>query len=98
MERFGLDRLAGGGSVRLWHPAGCASCRNTGYRGRMAVAEFLDMGPEVERLIFARADQSAIEKAAIGQGMTTMFQAGLSLVVQGETTLQELTRSVRSDA
>jgi general secretion pathway protein E len=96
--RFGLDRRTTNRPVMLWHAIGCQACRQTGYRGRAAVAEFLEMGPEIERLVFARADQGSIEKAAVAAGMETMFDAGLSAVLAGETTIEELTRSVRADA
>jgi general secretion pathway protein E len=96
--RLGLDRRTANRPVMLWHAVGCPACRQTGYRGRAAIAEFLEMGPEVERLVFARADQGSIEKAAVAAGMETMFDAGLSAVLAGETTIEELTRSVRADA
>ena len=81
----------------LSHAVGCAACRQTGYRGRAAIAEFLEMGPEIERLIFSRADHSAIERAAIAGGMEAMFDAGLNAALAGETTIEEVTRSIRAD-
>ena len=44
--------------IMLSHAVGCPACRQTGYRGRAAIAEFLELGPEIERLIFARADHA----------------------------------------
>ena len=55
------------------------------------------MGPEIERLIFSRADHSAIERAAIAGGMEAMFDAGLNAALAGETTIEEVTRSIRAD-
>ena len=96
VARFRLDR-AGDPAPILWHPVGCPHCRSTGYRGRLAIAEFLQPTPEIERLIFARADQATIERAAVDAGMVTMFDAGIDATLAGETTLEELTRSIRAE-
>jgi general secretion pathway protein E len=97
VERFHLDRFATA-PYRLYHPVGCAHCRGTGYRGRMAIAEFLVLDETVERLIFTRTDHMAIEQAAIAAGMCPMFEAGLIAAVAGETTIEEVTRSIRTEA
>ena len=98
IERFGLDRRTTERPIMLSHATGCAACRQTGYRGRTAIAEFLDLGPEIERLIFARADHATIERAAVAAGMELMFDAGLAAALAGDTTIEELTRSIRADA
>ena len=102
VARFGLDRLdigrGGDPAPILYHPVGCPQCRNTGYRGRLAIAEFLEPTPAIERLIFSRADQSEIERAAVAAGMVTMFDAGIQAAMAGETTIEEVTRSIRTDA
>lgn len=81
----------------IFRPCGCPSCRNTGYRGRQAIAEFLTPDAEIERLLFAKADQSAIERAAIKAEMKTMLVAGMEAVARGETTVEEILRAVRAD-
>ena len=98
VDRFGLKRRAGGGTVRLWHPVGCAQCRNTGYRGRQAIAEFLQPDAAIERLIFGRADHAEIERQAVAAGMVTMFDAGLDAALAGTTTIEEVVRSIRTEA
>ncbi len=97
VRRFDLDRRAGDRRLMLWHPVGCAHCRNTGYRGRQAVAEFLLPDEEVERLIFARAEHGAIERAAVAAGMRTMYEAGIDAALDGVTTIEEVIRSIRAD-
>ena len=96
IERFGLDRSQG--RPVLWHAVGCPQCRGTGYRGRQAIAEFLEPNDDIARLVFARADHAAIERAAVAAGMTTMFQAGLEAALAGTTTLEEVVRSIRAEA
>ncbi|MGI4950556.1 MAG: GspE/PulE family protein [Janthinobacterium lividum] len=106
VARFELDRRAAqrpgghpvGGPVRLWHAAGCPQCRGTGYRGRIAIAEFLLPTPEIERLIFRRAEHTEIERAAVESGMVTMFHAGLDAALDGQTTIEEVVRSIRAEA
>ena len=98
VSRFGLDRRTTDRPIMLSHAVGCPACRQTGYRGRTAIAEFLDLGPQIERLIFARADHATIERAAVDDGMELMFDAGLAAALAGETTIEELTRSIRADA
>jgi general secretion pathway protein E len=101
VARFGLDRRLAAtgmeGPARLGHPVGCPQCRGTGYRGRQAIAEFLEPSPEVERLIFRRADTADIERAAVEAGMVSLFDAGLDAALAGTTTVEEVVRSIRSE-
>ncbi len=98
VERFDLQSRAGADGIRLWHPVGCAQCRSTGYKGRQAIAEFLQPTPDIEHLIFSKADQNEIERAAVAAGMVTMFQAGLDAAMAGTTTIEEVVRSIRAEA
>jgi general secretion pathway protein E len=81
----------------IYTAGGCPACRQTGYRGRQAIAEFLTPDATIERLLFARGDQNAIEQAAVAGGMQTMLQAGLAAVSRGETTIEEIMRAVRAE-
>jgi general secretion pathway protein E len=96
VRRFALDRWVAG-TPTLGHPVGCPHCRQTGYRGRLAIAEFLVPDETIQRLIFRRADQDDIERAAMAGGMTTMFQAGLNAALEGITTIEEVVRSIKAE-
>jgi general secretion pathway protein E len=96
-ERFGLDRLAGEGPITLYHPVGCPECRGTGFRGRRAIAELLVPSRAIDRLIFEGVDDSAIERAAVEGGMRPIFDSGLLAVLEGDTTIEEVVRCIRSE-
>ena len=98
VRRLGLDRRHDAdGPIRLWQPVGCAQCRQIGYRGRQAIAEFLVPDEAVARLIFARGDHVEIERAAVERGMVPMFEAGVDAALAGTTTIEEVFRSIRSE-
>jgi general secretion pathway protein E len=97
IERFSLKKLAKKRDLQVWHAPGCSACRHTGFRGRMAIAEFLVPNETINHLVFAHGDHAAIEKAAVEAGMVTMFQAGLTAAFDGETTIEEVVRSMRAE-
>ncbi len=85
------------GAETIFRHRGCPACRNTGYRGRQAITEFLTPGARLERLLFAKADQNVIEREAVAAGMKTMLTAGMEAVARGETTVEEILRAVRAE-
>jgi general secretion pathway protein E len=97
-ERFGLDRLAGNRPIVLHQPQGCVECRGTGFRGRRAIAELLVPNRTTDRLIFDGADDATIERAAVEGGMRPIFDSGLLAVLEGDTTIEEVVRCIRTEA
>jgi general secretion pathway protein E len=98
IERFGLERLAPAEAITLHRPTGCPSCRGTGFRGRRAIAELLVPNRAIDRLIFEGAGDTAIERAAVEHGMRPIFDSGLLAVLEGDTTIEEVVRCIRSEA
>jgi len=98
VRRFDLERRCDGRPITLWRAVGCPQCRETGYRGRLAVAEFLVPDERIERLIFSRAEQSDIERAAVEAGMVTMLDAGIAAALDGTTTVEEVVRTLRGES
>jgi type IV pilus assembly protein PilB len=78
----------------LFRPVGCAACSKTGYKGRLALHEVMQVSEEVERLAVERASGAAIGEVARAQGMTTLRQDGLAKVLAGSTSLEEILRVV----
>jgi len=73
---------------------GCSACAKTGYRGRFAVNEYLEVSEPVAQLILERAPTRDIERLGIAEGMFTLREAGLRSVTQGMTTLEDLLRCI----
>ena len=97
-ERFGLERLAGTDAITLYHAKGCPECRGTGFRGRRAIAELLVPSRATDKLILDGADDTAIERAAVENGMRPIFDSGLLAVLEGDTTIEEVVRCIRAEA
>ncbi len=76
----------------LFRPEGCSACSNTGYRGRIAVHEVMDVTEDIERLAVARASSAEIGRVARANGMETLLQDGWAKVQEGLTSLEELFR------
>ncbi|MGZ5008124.1 MAG: type II secretion system ATPase GspE [Methylobacter sp.] len=92
IEGMKLRRFAPSGDIILYKPVGCPSCGGLGYRGRLAIIEFLQMTDPLRKLIMAHEEAGAIQKLAIEEGMTTMYENGLVKALQGITTLEEVLR------
>jgi general secretion pathway protein E len=71
---------------------GCGHCRGSGYKGRKAIAEMLNLNDEIRELIVAREPIRRIKDAARQHGTRYLREAALDLVKRGETTLQEINR------
>lgn len=71
---------------------GCPQCRNTGYKGRRAVAEVLRLTDEIREMIIARASIRALKEQARLEGTRFLRDVALELVRSGHTTLQEVNR------
>jgi type IV pilus assembly protein PilB len=78
----------------LFKPAGCTSCSNTGYRGRIALHEVMPVTEDIERLAVARASSAEIGRLAIEQGMSTLRQDGWQKALMGLTSIEEILRVV----
>jgi type IV pilus assembly protein PilB len=71
---------------------GCEVCNFTGYRGRTAIHELLDVTDNIRELILERRPGSEIRRAARAEGLTSLRESALAKVFQGITTLHEINR------
>jgi type II secretory ATPase GspE/PulE/Tfp pilus assembly ATPase PilB-like protein len=80
--------------VQFYQAVGCEQCRMSGYRGRLAIMEILDMHPELDEMLIRQSSKLELQQKARSYGYTTLAEEGLQLVRLGETSLQELRRVV----
>jgi type IV pilus assembly protein PilB len=73
---------------------GCPRCANSGFYGRTGVFECLQVDEDYRQLIVDRSSQTALRRAAVERGMTTLQHAGCDVAEQGQTTLVEAMRAV----
>ena len=69
---------------------GCEACRNTGYRGRMAIFELVRVTPAMGELVTQKASAQAIQNQALKDGYRPMREYGIRKVLQGLTTVEEV--------
>ena len=76
----------------LYRGKGCNSCKQTGYRGRMAVHELLIVDDQIRAMLIQQRSVDEIKQAAVGNGMKMLIDDGLEKAVQGMTTVEEVLR------
>ncbi|MDZ4153011.1 type II secretion system ATPase GspE, partial [Methylicorpusculum sp.] len=91
-EELKLRKFQPEGELKFYKAVGCNACNGLGYRGRMAIIEFLVMSDGLRRLIMTHAEAGEIHRLAIEEGMHTMYDDGLVKALQGSTTLEEVLR------
>ena len=79
------------------NPKGCEHCNNTGYKGRMAVHELLEITENVKKLILKGANSEEIKAEAIREGMRTLYEDGLVKIGKGMTSIEEIKRVLIAD-
>lgn len=75
----------------------CKTCSGTGYKGRLAVFEVMEINEELKEFILSGASALEIKREAIRQGMRTLRQSALEKLKQGVTTIQEVVRNTAAD-
>ena len=76
---------------------GCRNCSDTGYRGRVAIYEVMELGEGLKEFVLNGASSLELKREAIRLGMKSLRQSGLSKLVEGITTLGEVLRVSASD-
>jgi type IV pilus assembly protein PilB len=87
----GLDPATLDGQI-FYEGRGCLECDGTGFHGRMAIAELLDLSDRIRGLILERRPAAEIKRAAKEEGMTFLREAALAKVFEGSTTLKEINK------
>jgi type IV pilus assembly protein PilB len=87
------------GELELYteNPNGCDYCNNTGYKGRLAVHEVLEVRENIKKLVLKGANSEEIKLEAINNGMRTLYEDGLVKVGKGLTSIEEIKRVLIAD-
>jgi type IV pilus assembly protein PilB len=80
--------------MEAYEPVGCPRCGGTGYRGRIALYEVMDMSREIRELALERKSAGEIQEVAVQQGMRRMRDDGLEKVREGRTSMAEVMRVI----
>jgi type IV pilus assembly protein PilB len=91
LEASGLDP-AQWGKVPFYEGQGCIECAGTGFRGRTAIHELLDLSDRIREMILAKKPTSEIRRAAREEGMRFLRESALDKVRNGMTTLKEINK------
>jgi type IV pilus assembly protein PilB len=91
IELSGLDPVSFGDRP-FFEGAGCLECGGTGYHGRTAICELLDLSDHVRELILDRRSSNEIKRAAREEGMIFLREAAVAKALSGETSLREINK------
>ncbi|HYS22546.1 MAG TPA: pilus assembly protein PilB, partial [Candidatus Eisenbacteria bacterium] len=79
-------------NVTFAEGAGCLECSGTGYHGRTAICELLDLTDRIREMIVDRRPTSEIKRVACEEGMITLRESGLAKIRAGITTVKEINK------
>jgi type IV pilus assembly protein PilB len=91
LEESGLDPALEHTHV-FYEGVGCIECNGTGYKGRTAICELLDLTDRIREMILERRPTSEIKKAARDEGMRFLRESAVERVLEGMTTLREINK------
>ncbi|RHA40529.1 GspE/PulE family protein [Cellulomonas rhizosphaerae] len=94
MEAARFPWVPGEPIPEIFRPGGCATCSNTGYKGRLALHEVMRVTEDIERLAVAHSSAADIATTALRQGMTSLRDDGWYKVAIGDTSIEEILRVV----
>jgi type IV pilus assembly protein PilB len=96
LERLGFPEHAmeNWKDITLHRATGCGRCNNTGYKGRLGLYEIMLVTEAVERLIVERKSADEIGRVARAEGMVSLREDGLERVLQGITSVEEISRVI----
>jgi type IV pilus assembly protein PilB len=90
--RVSPDVAAQADGMIFYRKKGCPRCNQTGYKGRVGVFQLLAMSENLETLAASKASREELERAAMEEGMRTLWDDGIAKVAAGLTSIEELAR------
>jgi type IV pilus assembly protein PilB len=83
--------------ITIYKPKGCTRCNNTGYKGRIALFEVMEVTDKQRELILGKASSAKIKKEAMDDGMVTLRHSGLMKIKEGVTSVEEVLGATMQD-
>jgi type IV pilus assembly protein PilB len=77
---------------QFYEGAGCIECGGTGFKGRTAICELLDLSDRIREMILERRPNSEVKKAAHDEGMRFLRESAVEKVMLGQSTLREINK------
>ncbi len=81
---------------KLYRAAGCDTCIETGYRGRIGIFEIMEMTESINMMLLETCDAAALRQNALSGGMRSLREAGLRKAITGDTTVEEILRVAKN--
>jgi len=82
---------------RIARGRGCLACKQTGYLGRTAVFEVLELNKPIRRMVLDGANEDVLKQSSIGEGLTTLRRSGIRKILAGVTTTEEVRAATLAD-
>jgi type IV pilus assembly protein PilB len=92
LAESGMNRATLPSGQVFYRSVGCDGCNHTGYRGRTAIHELLDMSDNIREMIIERRPGSEIRRQAEKEGLSSLRESAVKKVFDGRTTLHEINR------
>jgi len=90
LTRAGYNEQEAHDMTKIWGPKGCPKCGNSGYKGRVALYEVMEMTPGLREMILQGASTDELRQKAQNEGMLTLRMSGLQKARDGMTSLEEV--------
>jgi type IV pilus assembly protein PilB len=84
-------------SAKFYRGSGCDQCNQTGFKGRVAIYEVLDFSAALKEMVLKGGTAAELKKQAMEEGLKTLRMAGISKVLEGRTTLEEVLGNTLED-
>jgi len=94
LAKIGISKIEDTREIKFYKGTGCEKCGSTGYKGRTGIYEVLVLNEQIRELIASEASEDVITKAALSSGMKTVWSEGFKKIMEGLTTIEELSRVI----
>ena len=92
-EEMKVMEIPAGRRITVYEPCGCEQCDNAGYKGRIGIYEIMTVTPKLKSLISKGATAEVLKEQAQADGMHTLRESAVNLVLEGVTSYHEMLRT-----